>query len=104
MATVLELALARKLFKLDPCLEPNEREWRWIYALPDFKSRLLNDLPNWVSHWKVEQSPNQQMDELSEIFCSGETMAYGHRFKPLVHLGDGVWELKTPDLRLFGWF
>jgi hypothetical protein len=104
MATVIELMLAQKLFKLDPALEPNEREWRWIYALPPFKSRVEIDLPHWTSHWKVEESPTQQMDALLEVFCSGETITYGPQFKPLVHLGDGIWELKTPDLRLFGWF
>jgi hypothetical protein len=104
MATIIELERAEKLFRLDPALEENEREWRWIYALPTFKTRVDNDLPTWISHWKVEESPIQQMDALLEIFCSGETITYGPQFKPLVHLGGGIWELKTPDLRLFGWF
>ena len=104
MATVLELVLAQKLFKLDPALEANEREWRWMYALPDFKTRAENDLPTWVSQWQTEQSPTQQMDAFVEVYCSGETITYGQQFKPLIHLGDGAWQLKTPDLRLFGWF
>lgn len=42
-------------------------------------------------------------------FCSGETLTFeraraGPAFKPLVHLQDGIWELKQPDLRFFGWF
>jgi hypothetical protein len=104
MATVLELVLAQKLFKLDPALEANEREWRWIYALPDFKTRVETGLPTWVSQWQTDQSPTQQLDAFLEVYCSGETITYGRQFKPLVHLGDGVWELKTPDLRLLGWF
>ncbi len=31
-------------------------------------------------------------------------LTYSHRFKPLTHHRDGIWELKTPDLRIFGWF
>ena len=31
-------------------------------------------------------------------------MACDHRFKPLNHLSEGVWELKTADVRIFGWF
>jgi hypothetical protein len=104
MATVLELVLARRLFKLDPALEPNEREWRFIYPSPRFHTRIANDLPGWTSIWKVEVSPTQQLDALVEVFCSGETLTFGTQFKPLNHLGNGIWELKTPDLRIFGWF
>lgn len=106
MATVIELAAAQPplLIKLDPALEAQEQEWRTIYILPRVEPRFCADLPRWDSNWKVEQSPTQQMDSLLEIFCSGETLTFGPQFKPLVHLGDGVWELKTPDLRFFGWF
>lgn len=38
------------------------------------------------------------------VYASGETLWFGRSFKPLVHIHDGVWELKTPDLRVFGWF
>ncbi len=105
MATVLGLVTAQPagLIKLDPMLEAQEQEWRTIYILPRLAPSVA-DLPTWQSHWKVEQSPGQQMDSLLEVFCSGETLAFGPQIKPLVHLSDGVWELKTPDLRLFGWF
>jgi hypothetical protein len=105
MATVIDLATAQPpaLLKLDPALEAREQEWRTIYILPRVKPRFTV-LPTWQSHWKIEQSPVQQMDALLEVFCSGETLTFEHRFKPLVHLNDGIWELKTPDLRFFGWF
>lgn len=105
MATALELASAQPpaLLKLDPELEVREQEWRTIYILPRVAPRFAA-LPTWQSHWKVEQSPVQQMDALLETFCSGETLTFGRLFKPLVHLNDGIWELKTPDLRFFGWF
>ena len=54
--------------------------------------------------WQVEVNPTQQLDALVEIFCSGQTLTFGPQFKPLTHLKDGIWELKTPDLRIFGWF
>jgi hypothetical protein len=104
MATVLELVLARQLYKLDAALEPNEREWRTIHTSPRFRARLEGDLPTWTSHWKVEVNPSQQLDAILEIFCSGETLTFDLQFKPLNHLRDGIWELKTPDLRIFGWF
>ena len=104
MATVLQLAVAEKLLKLDASLEDNEQEWRAIYVLPVMRPRLEKDLPDWVSEWKVEVSPIQQLDALLEIYCSGETLTFGPQFKPIRHVKDGIWELKTPDLRIFGWF
>lgn len=104
MATIIDLVKAQKLFKLDPELEPNEQEWRWIYALPQFRKRVEDDLATWASTWEVEVAPIQQMDALMEVFCSGVTLTFGTQFRPLVHIKDGIWELKTPDLRLFGWF
>jgi hypothetical protein len=106
MATILELVRAQPqaLIKLDPALEDREQEWRMIYILPRVRPRIMDDLPTWRSQWQVEQSPTQQFDSLLEVFCSGETLTFEQKFKPLVHLSDGVWELKTPDLRFFGWF
>jgi hypothetical protein len=46
----------------------------------------------------------QQLDALVEEFCSGVTLCFGPQFKPIQHVKDGIWELKTPDLRVFGWF
>jgi hypothetical protein len=104
MATVLELVLAGRLLKLDAALEHNEREWRYIHTSPRFRERAENELPHWKSEWNVEAEPIQQLDALVEIFCSGETLTFGSQFKPLTHIKDGIWELKTPDLRIFGWF
>jgi hypothetical protein len=104
MATVLELALAQCLCKLDPALEVGEREWRWVYGFPRFKECVQNDLPMWKSDWKIEESPNQQFDSLAEVFCSGETLTFGDQFHILTPAENGIWELKTADLRIFGWF
>jgi hypothetical protein len=104
MATVVELARAGVLSKIDPALEANEQEWRSIYVLPRCRSRIENDLPNWTSDWKVEETPLQQLDALAEVFCSGVALTFGRRFKPLRPTENGIWELKTADLRIFGWF
>jgi hypothetical protein len=104
MATILELDLAQKLSKLDPGLEAGEREWRWIYGFPQFRARVQNDLPTWKSEWKIEESPNQQFDSLADVFCSGATLTFGNEFHILSPAEKGIWELKTADLRIFGWF
>lgn len=104
MATITTLVQSGALEKLDPELEPQELEHRLIYIHASLLSRLETDIVQWESIWQIEQSPVQQLDALVEIFCSGEALTIGRRFKTLNHLGAGVWELKTPDLRLFGWF
>ena len=104
MATIIDLVAAGELEKFDPELEPNELEHRFIYLHLSVLTRLTEELPQWESIWRVEQSPLQQLDALVEIFSSGESLTIGTRLKTLNHLGEGVWELKTPDLRLFGWF
>ena len=38
------------------------------------------------------------------MICSGETLTYDWQFKPLNYVQDGIWELKTANLRIFGWF
>jgi len=104
MATLIELERAQSLSKLDPQLEPNEQEWRMIYMSPTLTSWMQDDLPKLQSTWKVEVDPSQQLDALVEEFCSGATLYYGTQFHPIEHVEDGIWQLKTPDLRIFGWF
>jgi hypothetical protein len=103
MATVIELDRRGDLFLLD-ALEPGERAFRWMYMSPALKTWLAEILPTLTSSWNVELSPLQQFVDLSETFASGVRLSFGEQFKPLTHITDGVWELKTSDLRMFGWF
>ncbi|MGJ4996221.1 hypothetical protein ACQR0Z_17465 [Bradyrhizobium sp. HKCCYLS3077] len=104
MATLLDLAREGALLKFDPLLEHPQQELRMFHAGPKLVSWIQNDLPKLESNWKIEQRPDEQLDDLLQLFCSGEPLIVGWQFKSLVHLADGVWELKTPDLRIFGWF
>lgn len=104
MATPILLCEMGQLFKLDPQLEPNEQEWRMIYTSPRLQQWLMNDLGNLESTWNVEVTPAQQLDALTEEFCSGCTLDYGIQFHPIQHVQGGIWMLKTQDLRIFGWF
>ena len=104
MATILELVKGRLLEKLDPELDYGDMEERYVYLLPSVASKLRDELPSYVSNWFVEDSPQTQFDQLMEVFCSGEPLIFDRMFKPLKHRQEGIWELKTPDLRLFGWF
>lgn len=103
MATPLVLDSRGVLFKLD-VLDINVQEFREIYASPTLHEWIEQVLPSLSSELGIELSPSEQVVALAEIFCGGERLSYGRQFKPLTHITDGVWELKTPDVRIFGWF
>ncbi|MBU1375905.1 MAG: hypothetical protein KKE02_15545 [Alphaproteobacteria bacterium] len=65
---------------------------------------LTERLPKEISQWGVESTPEEQVAALLEDFCGGGELAVGPRFHILYPGKDGVWELKSPDARIFGWF
>lgn len=104
MATLLQLVEQGRVVRIDPALGVREFEVRRLWALPEACGWIAKELPELASTWNVEESPIEQMDALIYEFCAGKPLAIGTRFKSLTHLGDGIWQLKTADLRLFGWF
>jgi hypothetical protein len=65
----------------------------------------------WLSQWRREVTPQEQFSALVSQFISGDDLIFNHDFKALHknqrgmrNYDDGVWELKTADVRLFGWF
>lgn len=104
MATIIELSEAKEITKIDPGLEPGTQEFRVIYASPRLITWMSDILPALKSEWDTSITPLEQLDAFLEIYGSGEVLTYDRRFKPLCHHMDGIWEFKTPDLRLFGWF
>jgi hypothetical protein len=104
MATLLELVVRGDLIRFDPQLSTSEFEDRKIYLLPQLCEWMANVLPELGSTWNIEITPEEQADQFMTDFCAGERLAVDHGIKPLRPIGHGVWELKTADLRLFGWF
>ena len=104
MATLLHLAEQNRVFKLDAALPRGGQEWRRIYVLPEARSWMEGVLPTLESELGLEISPIEQLDAFLTAYCSGETLMYERQFRPVRHIAAGIWEMKTPDLRLFGWF
>jgi hypothetical protein len=78
-----------------------------LLLLPPLAARLDQTLALSGSTWNIDETPAQQLDALTVNFVSGEPLAFGHQFKVLFHHrpgAEGVWYLKTADIRLFGWF
>lgn len=106
MATIIQLTLPpeEKLVKLEAQLEAREQEFRAIYVSQKLRERLCNDLPAWRSQWNLSETPQEQVSALVSRFISGEGLIFDYNFNVLHPYKDGVWELKTADVRLFGWF
>ena len=109
MATASQLENAGKIHKYDPALEDDEQELRLFWTSPRLRVWVENDLPNLTSQWAVETPPLEQLDAFTAVYASGLPLVFEIQFKPfqpraIQPLGDGVWYLKTPDLRIFGWF
>ncbi len=113
MATILELAQPpeQKLFKLEAQLEGDEQEYRLVYVSHKVKERLCSEAPAWSSQWNLAQTPYEQFSAFMSRFISGEVLIFDHDFNALHrnengirNYDDGIWELKTADVRLCGWF
>jgi hypothetical protein len=104
MATLLELERKGFLFRYDPNLGPRELEQRQVY-LSKAAAKWLDDvLPNMDSQWNSSHSPLEQVDALLARFCSGGALAHSRQFHAMHPITKGIWELKTADVRMFGWF
>lgn len=104
MATLLELVARGDLVEFNFDLEPDRLEQRRIFLTKRVAERLGMFLEETESQWSVELSPSEQLYEFGYHFVTGGALDYPRQFHDMRHRRDGVWELKTSDLRMFGWF
>jgi hypothetical protein len=92
--------LVRVIFRL-PRGQFHERK---IYASPECLQWMRNEVPKMVTGRVASDfTPKEQLVERLRQWMSGDPMAYGRMFRDMEPKSDGVWELKTADLRIFGW-
>lgn len=109
MATIEQLSAQGVVHLVKGVLGPRQMEMRKIYLSTDAMDWMRLQLPTLPTdgHNEGAVSPKEQAFMLFKNFVVGENMfADGWGPKPLrpndgLH---GVWELRTPDLRFFGWF
>ncbi len=86
-------------------LGPMEQPERLLYGFPGFiewlDDRLRADEPSPLG---ADLSPAQQLDNLFYQFVSGRPLVFTRQFRYIKAEKEAVWEFKTPDLRVFGWF
>ncbi|MEI9915764.1 MAG: hypothetical protein WDN29_08090 [Methylovirgula sp.] len=82
-----------------------EQPERLLYGFPGFiewlDDRLRADEPSPLG---ADLSPVQQLDNLFYQFVSGRPLVFTRQFRYIKAEKEAVWEFKTPDLRVFGWF
>lgn len=77
---------------------------RSFYALPAFMDWLANILPDLIQgRWKSTFSPQSQLDALLRNWVLGRDINYPGVIHYMQPLGNGACEMKTDDLRIFGW-
>lgn len=107
MATLLNLVSKGVLEQVEVALDGDSLPQRSIYALPCVISWLDEELPELPPQWgEGRQSPLEQVDFLFSEFISGSNVAHWkfcHIMKPEPGFHH-IWELKTADVRFFGWF
>lgn len=105
MATLSELEEREELLKIEVELEAHQMRNRLIYGVPDVIGWLSETLPSLEADFhEGKLSPKEQLFVLLEDFITGQNFDHYAKAHFMNPYNDGIWELKTTDLRLFGWF
>lgn len=105
MATLPTLVANGDLVQVPVELEPDEMPLRSLYGFPEFKLWLDLDLPVLeTGKIRSDNTPMEQVDYLLYKWISGGRLRYGSQIKDLTPMKDEVWEFKSADIRIFGWF
>lgn len=105
MATLIELCESHAIVEIDPGLGPADLKWRCLYGTPDFTRWLEEVLPTYPEdHIHADLSPLEQVAACMMEYVLGEAFSTDRRFKKLKRTPSlDVWEMKTDDIRIFGW-
>lgn len=103
MATInyLERKGALVLYKAD--LRAGEQKERALYFSPDLPYWIENHLDMQPKDRHKHLLPSEQVEEIFDQFVRGHHMGRND-MKKLEPVGQHVWEFKTEDVRVFGYF
>ncbi len=105
MSTIDGLIRDGAISKIEIELAVGEQPLRLFYGTPGFID-WLNTLLQGAEpkHRLGDTTPAEQVDQLIYTFVSGKPMNYLRQFRFIRAEENAVWELKTPDVRIVGWF
>ncbi|WP_138379182.1 hypothetical protein [Luteithermobacter gelatinilyticus] len=102
MATIEELYTLGKIEKYVPDLGPDQHIERVLYLsleLVEWINTTLSGMPRRAGR---DLTPLEQVDNIFSNYISGKKMV--GEYQKLMPQKYAVWELKTADIRIFGWF
>lgn len=106
MSTLKELIENGELQEIEVNLAFDEQKWRRLYGTNEFIKWVTDELVNLKSPLIGQDiTPLEQVDAVFRDFIVGKDMQPNKvfkklRFSPEVY----VWEIRTWDIRIFGWF
>lgn len=105
MSTPAELVATGRLIRIDVPLLPGEQSFRRLFGTPQVAKWLKETLPGIRSDGFVPgaATPREQALALFRSFIRGDALDTMPP-KCMTPTEEGVWELRTSDLRFFGWF
>lgn len=104
MATFDKLLEDGKIIRVTLKLGHGQFNDRKLYAYPECLEWMKTTVPQMVTGLcKSEFSPKEQLIRRLLDWITGKPMAQGRMFQNMKPHAEGVWELKTVDLRIFGW-
>ena len=106
MPTISDLVATGAIVRIEVELGPHEQPLRLLYGTPQFVTWLQEILAGASPPSRLlgHLAPAQQIDDLFYSFLSGAPLVFSRQFRAVRAEDNAVWELKTPDIRIFGWF
>jgi hypothetical protein len=104
MATFDRLLEQGKIVRVTLRLKRGQFNDRELYAYPECLEWMKSEVPKMVTG-RVQSAlaPKEQLINRLLQWITGKPMAHGRMFQDMQPRSAEVWELKTADLRIFGW-
>jgi hypothetical protein len=105
MSTIEHLVNSGAISRIEAEMDKRQQPMRLLYGTPGFIGWLNEILegaqpPNRLG----DATPAEQIDQIFHEFLSGMPLIYNKQFRFIRAEKNAVWEFKTPDTRIFGWF
>ncbi len=105
MPTIHKLAAIGAVHRVEITLGRREFAERFIFISEEVKEWLSQSLPLLERFYKdTDLAPDEQVVFLFHAFIVGKRLHHWRRLHVMTPVENGVWELKAPDIRFFGWF
>ncbi|WP_040849926.1 hypothetical protein [Nitrospirillum viridazoti] len=104
MATLEQIAARGDISNYEIDLEADEHAEALFYYAPVFATNHDEKLSHLGRKAGRKESPSEQVYSIIREFIIGRRLVYDVQRKRLVPDSNYVWEMKTQDVRIFGWF